>query len=251
MTPEQISHVSDVNAFMTQLGKQTNNLTQPPKSFAVDFAPRWFANKPVKSKNLYGKSKLFGQEKTKNGSSEDKNNFTTIPQTFVLSLAYQDSTDVTFDFTPRPARIAAGFRFSIVRGELKNPTEKIKAYKTGIKALGEAQKAYKALHSQKQIQLQEFGLINSDHVIERVSPALLKTVALEKQIKDLLVSRQGCFWDVAGGKTWDSYFKPVPEIKYSKWALWSTFGYEWVRGKEAEMIEDKSYSNFAVMGMIR
>lgn len=238
MSPEQISHVSDVNALMTQLGKQTTNFTQLPKSFAIDFAPRWMLNKRVNTNNFVQKSYLFG--KTKDNRTKD--NFTTIPQTLVFSFAYQDSTDVTSDFSPRPSRLAMGFRFSIVRGELKTPNKKIEAYIESYKALEDEEKvSYNALKdNSKQMSVQ---LSNSQEAS--------RVLALEKQIKNLLVSRQGYFWDFAGGNVWDAYYKPSAEIKNSRWALWSTFGYEWNKDEVGEDLAETSYSSFSIMGMAR
>ena len=104
-----IAKPNDPTAFMLNLSQATDNFTEVPVNYAIDLAPAW----------LLGAKKIDADKFISNSLGSN------IWQTMVVSLAVNNSDVTVDDEAQKNTAFAAGLKFSILRGNISNETDKL------------------------------------------------------------------------------------------------------------------------------
>jgi hypothetical protein len=237
ISPSEIQKPTDVTSFMVSLQQSTNNFSQLPKSYALDFAPGLSFN----SRNLTVDHYT---------SNSFKDNFV---QSFTISAAFRNLDAGEEDSLTSPAtRLGLGFRFSILRGKLNTASYSL------LKSLGAQQ--VKVLHGLvgdldtltrndaiiqeaeiRMAELEDSGRKNSlDYAtwqkiaVDREDELKSKAIESNKDELDRLtemgrnlkIEKIGAKIDVAGGLVVDFLERTFNNSYVTKGGLWVTGGWE-------------------------
>ncbi len=233
-SPSEILRPTDPKDFELSLQNATNGFIALPGNFAVDIAPAWFFSKIAKKISY----REFASPLVKYS----------VPQSFVFSLAYRDSSTAA----NRP-QLALGVKFSLRRGKVgRAANEAIQKFYTyasvandTINDLIENDAELIRMRSLRKLSI-------SDSVKTELLTSLISSrtdqlkeewLAVQNQQQDsaenVPFNRYGFKADIAGGLVWDFRDRNVSNGRMAKAGAWITFGY------------DKEESDFSVVGIVR
>jgi len=232
IAPSDIEKPSDLSAFRLSLNQATNNFTQLPKSYAVEFNP-WL---------LFSDSNRTIDRLRKN---DFVNNF---KQSFTLSAGIRNLDAGEEDsLSPAKTKVAFGFKFSIARGTLVDDKlldtiigmQKLalKEIQVGIDSLISSDPAYKSAVA-KFHSFHDAGLNDSAEFYQKAAASRHEVLNLQildlNQTLPLLKSKAAGFQmrrtgfkaDVAGGLALDFLEERFSDSRVAKAGAWATAGYE-------------------------
>lgn len=246
MSPTDVQKVSDPTALAVSLQKGTQNFSQLPTNFAVDIAPGWV---------ISGKKfKVEDMEQTR----------VSFWRSLVVSFAVNGnkSSDQKTDST----QLAAGFKFSILRGHLTEKyrknlrllTDQLKVMSgedssffiyldsnsTKYPTYDSLRNANKELVKNHQQDSQEYlanqNLMNE--IREKAKEDYLATFQYNRTKIELDYKRYGFKWDVAAGQVWNFPDNRFASGKSFRTGLWTTISYEKENGLDASAMARYLYN---------
>lgn len=228
--PTDIERPTTPTDFAFSIRNASDNFSAIPKNYAVEIAPAWlFGGKNITYDKAYGEL-------------SNKNPFRNIWQTMGLSCAV-NSADTSFGGLN--TQIAAGLKFSIIRGKISSDfTTSINKLNSVLAEIGGGYKVKldtALAHDSIYIGLKK--LLDKDHSLAPVIAVAMERILNEKgvviaeqlqkeyddklkKLTNVKVQRYGWFLDAAGGMVIDFPKQIFENAQTNKVGAWLTGGYE-------------------------